>query len=249
MIGQAVGLAFLSALSPTAMLVATAYLGSASPKKTSLYYLAGAVLMSAVIGVIVILALRAGGLNHPHQRTPRYGLRLGLGVAAFAIGVVLSRRKPRPAARQQEAGAGVTADQPPLAGDRVRRRHIDLQPVSDLHRRGAGVRDRAGQRRAHRGRAGARGGDRRAGGLGTVPALPHSSRADHPPAQGIRPLASRARARPARWRADSGRGVPHPQWPPRADRRHLAQPLAAPVLPASRSPRTGDDFDGEHHQH
>jgi hypothetical protein len=24
--------------------------------------------MSAVVGVIIILALRAGGLNHPHQR-------------------------------------------------------------------------------------------------------------------------------------------------------------------------------------
>lgn len=51
--------------------------------------------MSVVIGVIVILALRAGGLNHSDQRTPRYGLRVGLGVLALGIGVVMARRKPR----------------------------------------------------------------------------------------------------------------------------------------------------------
>jgi hypothetical protein len=78
------------------MLVAAVYLGSASPRKTSLFYLAGAVVMSVVMGVIVILALHAGHLNHPHQRTPRYGLRLGLGIAALAGGVVMSRRKPKP---------------------------------------------------------------------------------------------------------------------------------------------------------
>jgi hypothetical protein len=104
-LGQAVGLAFLAALSsPTALLVAAVYLGSASPRKTSLFYLAGAVLMSAVIGVIVILALRAGGLNLPHDRTPRYGLRLGLGVAALAIGVVIARRKPKPPRGDRKPG-------------------------------------------------------------------------------------------------------------------------------------------------
>ncbi len=86
------------------MLVAAAYLGSSSPRKTSLFYLAGAALMSAVIGVIVILALRGGGLNLPHQRTPRYGLRLGLGVLALAIGVIMARRKPKPPAATRNLG-------------------------------------------------------------------------------------------------------------------------------------------------
>ena len=103
-LGQAAGLAFLAALSPTAMLVAAAYLGSSNPRKTSLFYLAGAVLMSAVIGVIVILALRGGGLNLSHQRTPRYGLRLGLGVLALAIGLVMWRRKPRPPRSDKKPG-------------------------------------------------------------------------------------------------------------------------------------------------
>jgi Sap, sulfolipid-1-addressing protein len=96
---QAVGLAFLAALTPAAALVAGAYLGSASPRRTSLFYLAGAVVMSLVIGVVVVVALHAGHLNHPHQRAPRYGLRLGLGIVALVAGLVLARRRPRPSGR------------------------------------------------------------------------------------------------------------------------------------------------------
>jgi hypothetical protein len=95
-LAQAAGFAFLAAVSPTALLVAAVYLGSASPGKTMLFYLAGALVMTAVMGVIVILALRAGHLNQPHHRTPRYGLRLGLGVVAVAAGVVAARRKRKP---------------------------------------------------------------------------------------------------------------------------------------------------------
>jgi Sap, sulfolipid-1-addressing protein len=42
------------------------------------------------------VALHAGHLNHPHQRTPRYGLRLGLGILALAGSVIMARRKPKP---------------------------------------------------------------------------------------------------------------------------------------------------------
>ena len=104
MLGQAAGLAFLAGLSPAAMLAAAAYLGSPSPRKTSLFYLAGAVLMSVVAGVIVILALRSGGLYQPRRRTPRYGLRLGLGVVALGIGVAMARRKPRPPRSDKKPG-------------------------------------------------------------------------------------------------------------------------------------------------
>jgi hypothetical protein len=93
---QASGLAFLAALTPTAIVVAAVYLGSASPRKTSLFYLAGAVVMSTLIGVIVVLALHSGHLSHPQQRTPRYGLRLGLGVVALAAGIINARRKAKP---------------------------------------------------------------------------------------------------------------------------------------------------------
>lgn len=96
MLAQAAGLALLSALSPTALLIAAVYLGSARPGLTSLFYLAGAVLMSIVMGVVVLFALRSAGLNHPDQHEARYGLRLGLGILLFAAGTFVATRKPRP---------------------------------------------------------------------------------------------------------------------------------------------------------
>lgn len=48
MLADAVGLALLAALSPTVLLIAAVYLGSARPRLTASCYLAGAVMMSIV---------------------------------------------------------------------------------------------------------------------------------------------------------------------------------------------------------
>ena len=96
MIEEAAGLALLAALSPTALLVAAIYLGSARPRQTGLFYLAGAVLVSLVMGVVVLAVLRSADLNQSHQHAPRYGLRLGLGILLLAAGMVVALRKPRP---------------------------------------------------------------------------------------------------------------------------------------------------------
>jgi Sap, sulfolipid-1-addressing protein len=93
---QATGLALLAALSPTALLVAAVYLGSARPRLTAAVYLAGAVAISLVFGVVILVALRSVGLNHPDQHAPRYGLRLGLGIVLLAAGAVVAARRPRP---------------------------------------------------------------------------------------------------------------------------------------------------------
>lgn len=107
MIAQVAGLALLAALSPTALLVAAVYLGSARPRQTTVFYLTGAVLMSTTIAVVVLVVLRSVGLNHPDQHTPRYGLRLGLGLLLFAVGAVLAvrhrRRRPDPS-KQKKPG-------------------------------------------------------------------------------------------------------------------------------------------------
>ena len=95
MIAQAAGLALLAALSPTALLVAAVYLGSARPRQTGLFYLAGAVIMSVVMGVVILVALRSAGLNHPDQHAPRDDLRLGLGLVLIAAGIVVGARKSR----------------------------------------------------------------------------------------------------------------------------------------------------------
>jgi hypothetical protein len=118
MLTQAAGLALLSALSPTALLIAAVYLGSARPGLTSLFYLAGAVLMSIVMGVVVLFALRSAGLNHPDQHEARYGLRLGLGILFVAAGALAATRKRRPrdpAKAQHGLVSRMVADPAPLS--------------------------------------------------------------------------------------------------------------------------------------
>jgi Sap-like sulfolipid-1-addressing protein len=96
MLAQAAGFAFLAALSPTALLITATYLGSARPRLTALCYLAGAVAMSTVMGIVVLVVLRSTHLQVPRHRTPRYELRLGLGLLILAVGAVVARRRPRP---------------------------------------------------------------------------------------------------------------------------------------------------------
>jgi hypothetical protein len=53
MLLQAAGFAVLAALSPTALLITAIYLGSARPRTTALYYLAGVVLtVDGLLGLI-----------------------------------------------------------------------------------------------------------------------------------------------------------------------------------------------------
>jgi hypothetical protein len=75
-------------------LITAIYLGSARPRTTALCYLAGAVLVSTVMGIAVLLLLRYGHFQLPGHRTPRYGLRLGLGLLILAAIAVVIRRKP-----------------------------------------------------------------------------------------------------------------------------------------------------------
>jgi hypothetical protein len=118
MLLQAAGLALLAAISPTALLVAAAYLGSAHPRLTSTFYLIGAVSMSLVMGIIILIVLRSTGLNLPTYREPRYELRLGLGILLLAAGVFLASRKPRtpdPAKSKPGLMARMIADPAPLS--------------------------------------------------------------------------------------------------------------------------------------
>lgn len=90
------GFAVLAALSPTALLVLAVFLGSASPRRTALLYLAGALVMSSDMAVIAMVVLRAGHFELPSHHQARYGLRLGLGLLSLVIALVVVRRKPRP---------------------------------------------------------------------------------------------------------------------------------------------------------
>jgi hypothetical protein len=92
---QAAGLALLASISPTALLIAATYLGSARPRLTAAYYLCGAVVMSLVMGAVILIILRSADLSHPAEHTPRYGLRLGLGVLVLVAGYTVARRQAR----------------------------------------------------------------------------------------------------------------------------------------------------------
>lgn len=96
MLVEAAGLAVLAAISPTALLLAAVYLGSARPRATILLYLTGATVMSIIMGIVVLVLLRAGGFSVPHHHTARYGLRLGLGILILLAGLFVLRRKRKP---------------------------------------------------------------------------------------------------------------------------------------------------------
>jgi Sap, sulfolipid-1-addressing protein len=108
MLAQAAGFAVLAALSPTALLITATYLGSARPRFTALCYLAGAVFMSTIMAILVLLVLRSTHLQIPNHRTPRYGLRLGLGLLILAVGAVVARHRPPPP-DPARAGRGIVA--------------------------------------------------------------------------------------------------------------------------------------------
>jgi len=95
MLAEVAGLAVLAAISPAAILVATVFLGAANPHRTVLIYLTGGVIVTTLVAIVVFVALHDGHLSAPHQRQPRYGVRLGLGVLMLLAAAYLKRRGPR----------------------------------------------------------------------------------------------------------------------------------------------------------
>jgi hypothetical protein len=103
-LAQVAGLALLSALSPTVLLVTAVYLGSSRPRRTTLCYLAGALVMSAAIAIVVVAVLRGAGLSRPGDHAARFDLRLGLGLALIVIGIAIAaaaRRRAETAASRR----------------------------------------------------------------------------------------------------------------------------------------------------
>jgi hypothetical protein len=116
-IAEASGLALLAALSPTALLVTAVYLGSAQPRRTSLFYLAGAVTMSVAVAVVFLAVLRGAGLSLPSHRAIRYDVRIGFGVLLLVAAGAVAVRKPRqpdPAKARQGIVSRMIANPAPL---------------------------------------------------------------------------------------------------------------------------------------
>ena len=105
MLAQAAGFALVAAILPAALLAMAVFLGSDNPRRTALLYLVGAMVMTLVLALTVLLVLRATHLNQPRQHAPRYGLRLGLGILALALAGLLTWRRKRHGPGPGPAGA------------------------------------------------------------------------------------------------------------------------------------------------
>jgi hypothetical protein len=109
---EAAGFAVLASVSPTALLVMAVFLGSANPRMTALFYVAGALLMTVVMAAALLFILRAAGLNQPWARAPRYELRLGLGILSLGAAAFVARRRrhePDPEADPSRKMTGLIA--------------------------------------------------------------------------------------------------------------------------------------------
>jgi hypothetical protein len=93
MLLQSAGFAMLAAISPTALIVMAVFLGSANPRLTAMAYVIGAIVMTVIMAIMVLVILRTTGLNQPRQHNPRYEFRLALGVLSLAAAAFVARRK------------------------------------------------------------------------------------------------------------------------------------------------------------
>ncbi len=94
-ISEAFLLVFVSALNPAALVACAVYLGRERGIRLGNGLLAGGLIMSVLVGIVVLLLVRDTGLQLPTNRTPRYGVRLGLGVLALLLAAFLPWLKAR----------------------------------------------------------------------------------------------------------------------------------------------------------
>jgi hypothetical protein len=114
---QAIPLALLSSLYPFGLVALLLLLSATRPRARSVVFLLGAAVCLLTVGFLFVFVLRGAGLNQSSNQTPRYALRVGLGVL-FLIGAwVLAHRPPKPKAADDQpsrvtkavAGSGLLA--------------------------------------------------------------------------------------------------------------------------------------------
>lgn len=105
-------MALLSSLYPFGLVALMLLFGASRPRARSAVFLIGAAICLLAVGFIFVFVLRGAGINQTSNSTPRYGLRLGLGVL-FLIGAwVVAHRASKtntedaPPSRVSKAVAG-----------------------------------------------------------------------------------------------------------------------------------------------
>jgi arginine exporter protein ArgO len=93
---QAIPLALTASLYPFGLAVLLLLAEAERYKGRVMVFLAGAAICTLAIGFAVVFALHGAGLGQQGEQSPRYGLRIGIGVAFVAVAVILARRPPKP---------------------------------------------------------------------------------------------------------------------------------------------------------
>jgi cytochrome c biogenesis protein CcdA len=93
---QAIPLALTASLYPFGLAVLLLVAEAERYKGRVAVFLAGAAICTLAIGFAIVFALHGAGLGQQSQQSPRYGLRLGIGVAFVAAALILARRPPKP---------------------------------------------------------------------------------------------------------------------------------------------------------
>ena len=93
---QAIPLALTASLYPFGLAVLLLLAEAERYRGRVSVFLTGAAICTLAIGFAVVFALHGAGLGQQSQQSPRYGLRLGIGVAFVAAAVILARRPPKP---------------------------------------------------------------------------------------------------------------------------------------------------------
>ena len=93
---QAIPLALIASLYPFGLAVVLILAEAERYKGRVTVFLTGAAICTLGIGFAVVFALHGAGLGQQSEQSPRYGLRIGIGVAFVVAAVILARRPPRP---------------------------------------------------------------------------------------------------------------------------------------------------------
>jgi Sap, sulfolipid-1-addressing protein len=92
---QAIPLALIASLSPLGLTVLLLLAQADRYRGRVLVFLAGAALCTLAVGFAIVFALHGIGLGLRTHRTPRYGLRLAVGLILIGAAVLLARRPAR----------------------------------------------------------------------------------------------------------------------------------------------------------
>jgi arginine exporter protein ArgO len=86
---QAFLLVLASAVNPGALVASAFFLRKQRGARLDNAFLIGGLFISAVVGIVVLALIRLTGLELPQHTTPRYGVRLGLGILALVVAAAL----------------------------------------------------------------------------------------------------------------------------------------------------------------